>query len=599
MNDPIKSHYMTTRTLMRRLFREHLSGYKKQLAFAIMCMTIGAACTAAFAKLIEPILDRIFIAKDQTALWPVGLLVVLVFVLRGFASYGEAVIMNSIGQGIIRDIQNRMFRHIIHADLAFFHGSQIGALVSRFMYDVNMLRAATSNTITGMGKDVLTLVFLMGLLFYQDPALAVVAVVVFPMTAIPIDRLGKKIRRIAGNSQGAAGQYSSLLEQIFHGMRHVKSNNSEVDEINRSAQMTEHIYKLSQKSQRYRALSAPVMEIFGSVAICAVIVYGGKQVIEGTRTAGAFFSFITALLLAYEPLKGLAKLNAVLQEGMAAAQRVFDLLLVEPKITDRPGAKPLQLSAGAIEFEHVVFSYDNGHRALHDVTLNFPAGKTVALVGASGGGKTTILNLIPRFYDVDYGAIRIDGQDVRDVTLHSLRDVMALVSQETLLFDDTIRANIAYGQTNASEVDIIQAAKAAGAHDFIAALPDGYNTIVGPQGAKLSGGQRQRIAIARAMLKNAPILLLDEATSALDNQTEKQVQAALQTLMRGRTTIIIAHRLSTITHADLIYVIDGGMVVETGTHDQLLAQNGLYAKLYHMQFGNAESNHCGLMAANA
>ncbi len=593
MNQSIKSNFATTRALMGRLMREHVKDYKAPLMLAVLMMTIVAASTAAFAKLIEPILDKIFIAKNADALWPIGLTVVAVFGIRGLATYAEAMLMNKVGQGIIRDMQNRMFQHIIRADLAFFHGSQTGALVSRFTYDVSMLRYAVSNTITGMGKDILTLVFLAGMLFYQDSKLAVIALIVFPLTAIPISRLGKKVRKLAGSSQGSAGQYASLLEQIFHGIRHVKANNAEADEISRSESLTGILYKLSQKSQKYRSLNSPIMEFFGAIAICSVIVYGGYQVIEGQKTTGAFFSFITALLLAYEPLKGLAKLNSGLQEGMAAAQRVFDLLATQPRITDAPDAHDLVLRHGRIEFQNVSFVYDNGYAALNGVNIDFPAGKTTALVGASGGGKTTIMNLIPRFYDVTSGAVLIDGQDVRGLTSHSVRDALALVSQETLLFDDTIRSNIAYGQKDASELDIIQSAKSAGAHEFITGLPEGYDTIVGPNGSKLSGGQRQRIAVARAMLKNAPILLLDEATSALDSQTERQVQEALQLLMRGRTTIVIAHRLSTIVQADLIHVIEAGRVLESGTHQELLARGGEYAKLYNLQYQTHNNYHTG------
>jgi subfamily B ATP-binding cassette protein MsbA len=328
------------------------------------------------------------------------------------------------------------------------------------------------------------------------------------------------------------------------------------------------------------------MESLGSVAVALVILYGGHQVLSGTRTPGAFFSFITALLLAYQPLKVLASLNINLQEGLAAAHRIFTVLDVEPEIREAPGAAPLAIKGGEIRFDNVRFAYKDGALALDGATFTVPAGKTVALVGASGAGKSTILNLIPRFYDVDRGAVTIDGTNVREATLASLRAAVALVSQEVSLFDDTVRANIAYGRFGASEAEIVAAAKAAAADEFIRALPQGYETTVGEHGLKLSGGQRQRIAIARAMLKNAPILLLDEATSALDTESERQVQAALRTLMRGRTTLVIAHRLSTVVDADLIHVIDGGRVAETGTHAELLRQDGIYARLYALQFAD-------------
>lgn len=588
MADRTKKH-VATGALMRRLWREHITHYKGRLGLALIMMIVVAGCTAAFAKLIEPILDEIFIQKNGSALWPVALSVLFVFTMRGLATYGEAVIMNGVGQGIIRDIQNRMFRHIIQADLSFFHSSPIGTLISRFTYDVNMLRYAVSNTITGMGKDIITLAFLTCLLFYQDMKLATIALVVFPMTAIPIVKLGRKMRKVANATQGTAGVYTALLEQIFNGIRQVKSYHTEAAETARAEGMTQSLYKLSQKSQRVRSLNSPIMEFFAAIAIFIIIVYGGSEVMAGTRTAGAFFSFITALLLAYEPLKSLAKINAGLQEGLAAAQRIYDMLAVPPHISDAPQAKPLNLLRGEIRFEKVGFTYEGGVEALRGVDLSIPAGKTVALVGSSGSGKTTILNLIPRFYDVKSGAITIDGQDIRKVTLLSLREKIGLVSQETILFDDTILANISYGQGQATMDQVIEAAKRADAHDFIMALPDGYDTVVGAHGVKISGGQRQRIAVARAMLKNAPILLLDEATSALDTETERQVQSALKKLMAGRTTIIVAHRLSTIVDADLIYVIDEGRIVESGTHAELLYRKGAYAKLYEMQFQDIDA----------
>jgi ATP-binding cassette, subfamily B, bacterial MsbA len=583
MTAPIITTRQTTRQLFARLFRDHIRHYRGYLLLAVLAMMVAAGATAGFAKLIEPILDDIFIAKNAAALWPIALAVVGVFVLRGLANYAEAVCMSHTGQGIIRDLQNRMFRHVIGADLQFFQSQPVGSLVSRFTFDVQMLRAAVSNTITGVGKDVFTLIFLAGVLLYQDASLALVAIVVFPLTAWPITRVGRRVRKIAGSTQDAAGDFTSFLEQIFYGARQVKANLGEARANERARDAAEELFTLSQRSQRYRALTSPLMEFIGALAIAAVVVYGGQQVILGNKTTGEFFSFITALILAYEPLKNLAKLNATLQEGMAAAQRIYDFLAYQPRIVDSPLARPLRLVAGEIEFRDVVFGYGQGQNVLRGINLKIPARKTVALVGPSGGGKSTILNLLPRFYDIQSGQIFIDGQEVRALTLFSLRQSMALVAQETLLFDDTVWANIIYSKPDASMAEVEAAARAAEAHDFIQSLPDGYQTVVGPNGSKLSGGQRQRIAIARAMLKNAPILLLDEATSALDSQTEQQVQAALQQLMAGRTTLVIAHRLSTITQADWIYVIGQGQVIEQGTHAQLLAQNGSYAELYRLQ----------------
>jgi ATP-binding cassette, subfamily B, bacterial MsbA len=392
------------------------------------------------------------------------------------------------------------------------------------------------------------------------------------------------MRRVSVNTQVEFGQLTTLLSQTFQGARHVKAYGMEDYEKGRAAALFERIFRLADRANRTRARAGPMMEALGGAAIALVIFYGGHQVIVGARTPGAFFSFITALLLAYQPVKSLATLNAALQEGLAAAQRVFEVLDIEPTIRDRPRARKLRLAGGEVRFDRVRFGYQPGTVALDGISLTVPAGSTVALVGPSGAGKSTMLNLIPRFYDVDAGTIAIDGQEIGSVTLASLRGAIALVSQEVSLFDDTVRANIAYGRFGAPQADIEAAAAAAGAAGFIGELPQGYDTLVGERGVRLSGGQRQRLAIARAMLKDAPILLLDEATSALDSESERQVQAALRALMRGRTTVVIAHRLSTIVGADLICVLDRGQIVETGRHAQLLAKGGLYARLYEIQF---------------
>jgi len=383
---------------------------------------------------------------------------------------------------------------------------------------------------------------------------------------------------------------TTLLDETFQGARHVKAYTMEAQETARATVAIEKIFSLTRKAARVQAISRPLMESLGGIAMALAILYGGSQVIDGTMTTGELASFLAALLAAYKPMKNIANLNATLQQGLAAAQRVFNILDIEPQIADRDGAKPLARVRGEIKFDDVRFSYSTKATALNGIDLDIHAGKTVALVGPSGAGKSTILNLIPRFYDPQVGTVTIDGQDVRDVTLDSLRDAIALVSQEISLFDDTIRANIAYGKPDASVDEIIQAAIDADAHEFISALPDGYDTHVGGRGVKLSGGQRQRIAIARAMVKDAPILLLDEATSALDTETERQVQAALARLKQGRTTVVIAHRLSTIVDADTIFVMEDGRVVETGSHAELLAREGAYSRLYALQFSGEDTN---------
>jgi ATP-binding cassette, subfamily B, bacterial MsbA len=442
--------------------------------------------------------------------------------------------------------------------------------------------------LAAIGKDAVTVVFLMALMFYQDWLLALISCFAFPLAIRPLMGIGRRMRRVSANTQVEIGLLTTLLSQTFQGARHVKAYGMEAYEESRASTLFERIYKLVDRANRTRSRASPMMEALGGAAVAVVIAYGGYQVINDARTPGAFFSFITALLLAYQPLKSLANLNASLQEGLAAAHRLFEVLDIEPDIRDAPDVRPLHLAGGEIRFENVRFGYQPAVVALDDISLTIPAGSTVALVGPSGAGKSTVLNLIPRFYDVSEGSIAIDGQDVRSLTLSSLRGALALVAQEASLFDDTVRANIAYGRLDATDAQIAAAAAAAGADRFIAELPQGYDTLVGEHGTRLSGGQRQRLAIARAMLKDAPILLLDEATSALDNESERQVQAALKRLMQGRTTLVIAHRLSTIVGADLICVMDRGRIVESGKHAQLLARGGLYARLYETQFAPEE-----------
>ncbi len=573
----------TTLALVRRLARDQIRPLVPRLAFALLCMALAAGATGLLAKLMEPILDDVFRNGHPERLSEIALVVLAVFVVKGLAVYGQAVTMNYVGMRIIADVQRRLFDHVIGADLAFFHANPTGTLVSRFTNDANMLRGAVSDALTGIGKDSLTLIALVAVMFYQDWVLALVSFFAFPTAILPIARLGRRMRRVSASTQAEMGQFMTLLEETFQGARHVKAYGMERYEAGRARTIIENLFRLAQKAARTRAASSPVMETLGGLAIVAVIFYGGYEVIHGVRTPGTFFSFVTALLLAYEPMKRLANLNTSLQEGLAAAQRIFAVLDAAPAIVDRPNATALAVRGGAVRLEGVRFAYGPGKSALHDVTLELPAGKTVALVGPSGAGKSTIVNLIPRFYDVDAGRVTIDGIDVRQATLASLRAAIGLVSQEISLFDDTVAANIAYGRPEATRAEIARAAAMAGAHDFVERLPQGYDTRVGGLGVRLSGGQRQRIAIARAMLKGAPILLLDEATSALDSESERQVQAALAELMRGRTTLVVAHRLSTVADADLIYVIEDGRVLERGSHGELIAAKGLYARLWVLQ----------------
>jgi ATP-binding cassette, subfamily B, bacterial MsbA len=583
---PILEEGARTAALVLRLARDFMRPHLPRVVVAFLLMGAAAGSTALRAWLMQPVLDRVFVGRDASWLLLIAGAALAIALVKGIADYGEAVLMNHVGQRVIADVQIALFARLMRADLAYFHAHSSGTLISRFTSDAVLLRNAAANVLAAIGKDALTVIFLVGVMFYQDWLLALVSFFIFPVAIHPIVGIGRRMRRVTANTQIEVGQLTTLLSQTFQGARLVKAYGMEAYEERRAAALFERLFVLIDRATRTRSRASPMMETLGGTAIAIVILYGGHQVIDGARTPGAFFSFVTALLLAYQPLKSLANLNASLQEGLAAAHRIFQVIDVEPTIRDLPGAKPLNIAGGEIRFERVRFGYAPGAVALDGVCLTVPAGRTVALVGVSGAGKSTILNLIPRFFDVEEGSIAIDGQDIRSVTLASLRAAIAIVSQEVTLFDDTLRANIAYGRFGAPTEDIEAAARAAGIDGFIRELRDGYETQVGEHGVRLSGGQRQRIAIARAMLKDAPILLLDEATSALDSESERQVQVALRTLIRGRTTLVIAHRLSTVQGADLICVVDRGRLVESGRHPELLARNGLYARLYAMQFAH-------------
>lgn len=577
---PLTKIDSSTRSLVKRLVNDYLRPYYKLLAWAIFFMVLSSAMTAAFAKLVEPILDEVLVKGRENMILPVGLSVFLVFFVSGVATYLHTLQMNKIGQSIVADIQRDLFGRFLGLDLRFFHDNPSGELVSRIVNDVNILRGTVSDGLTGIGKSLLTLVLLIGLMFWQDAHLTVLVFVIFPVTAYVVGKVGKKLRKISVTTQTETATMMYTLGQIFQGIRQVKAYGMESYESARAGKVIDRVRNLSIKATRVGTLVTPLNEALLGLALMSVIMYGGYQVTAGSLTTGELMSFITAFALAYEPIKRLSKLYNTVQQGMGAADRIFEMMDRQASICNLPDAKNLSVMQPVIVFEDVSFDYGDGDQALRNVSFMAPAGKMTALVGPSGAGKTTVINLIPRFYDVNQGRIQIDGVDIRDLTIESLRRNIAFVSQDITIFDDTVRTNIAYGREGATEADIVAAAKSAAAHDFIMALPDGYNTVLGEDGVKLSGGQRQRISIARAVLRNAPILLLDEATSALDNESERLIQASLNELQKGRTTIVIAHRLSTVQHADQIIVLEGGSVAEQGTHDSLLAKDGLYARMY-------------------
>lgn len=579
MPKPLSRMDSSTRTLMTRLIKGYLRPYLKLLGWAVFFMVLSAAMTATFAKLVEPVLDEVLVNGNKAMIVPVSVSVFLVFLISGIATYIHTLQMNKIGQSIVADIQRDLFRRFMGLDLRFFHENPSGELVSRIVNDVNVLRATVSDGLTGIGKNFLTLVLLLGLMFWQDPVLTMIVFIVFPVAAFAVGKVGKKLRAISRTMQEETATMTYTLGQIFQGIRQVKAYGKEGYEAERAGLVIERVKKLSIKGTRVGTLTTPLNEALLGLALMSVIMYGGFHVTAGELTAGELMSFITAFALSYEPIKRLSKLYNTIQQGMGAADRIFSMMDREADIRSREGALVLDVHQPQISFENVGFDYASGEPALDQVNMIIPAGKMTALVGPSGAGKTTVMNLIPRFYDVVSGAIKIDGVDLRDITLESLRQNIAFVSQDVTIFDDTVMANISYGAASATEEEIISAARLAAAHDFILALPNGYGTILGEDGVKLSGGQRQRLAIARAVLRNAPILLLDEATSALDNESERLIQASLNELQKGRTTLVIAHRLSTVQHADQIIVMDSGRVVESGRHQELLAKGGLYARM--------------------
>jgi ATP-binding cassette, subfamily B, bacterial MsbA len=578
-----------TYSLMKRLIKEYVRPYLQQIIIALIFMVVTSAATAASVYLLKPVIDNIFISKNADLLWPLGIAIVFVFMIKSLAHFGQATMMSWMGLRIITDIQVMLYDHLMKMDLAFFHNNPSGTLVSRFLNDTLLVRNTATKVLTSAGKDVTQFIGLIIVMLVTNWQLALFAMLVFPITLGPVLKIGRRIRKVTANTQEQLSVFINLLNQTFNGIRHVKAYRMEVYEQKRVRDITEVVRALIFKSERTKALNSPIVETVSGFAIASVIIFTGYQVIDGSKTPGDFFAFISAAMMAYEPAKRLANLNSEMQGGLAGAERLFRMLAIKPLIKTQENAVDLVVKGGEIEFKNVNFSYTEDTPALQGLTIHVPAGKTVALVGPSGAGKSTVLNLVPRFYDANGGSICIDGQDVKNVTLSSLRRSSALVSQEIVLFDDTISSNIAYGRLGASQEDIIRAAKNAAAHEFIIELPHGYDTMVGENGVKLSGGQRQRVSIARAMLKNAPILLLDEATSALDTESERKVQTALQELMKDRTSLVIAHRLSTVVDADLIYVIDHGRVAEQGTHLELLQQEGIYAKLYAMQFNDEET----------
>lgn len=555
---------------------------------AIICMLGHSATDGALPFLVQRVFDDVFGSKNMAMLYYIPAAVVVLFAARGLFHFGQAYLTSYVGLKIVNDVRNRLNRHLQFMALSFFHRHPTGTLISRVGHDVALLRATLTDASTSLLRDTASLVVLIAVALWKDWVLASIAFVVFPASVLPMMRLSRRIKRITRRSQVSTGALTSILQESIQGNRVVKAFGMEEYEIRRYFDESRRMLKQSLKASRTKALVAPTMEILAAFAIAAVIWYGGWSVIGGGRTHGEFMAFLAAMFLMYQPFKSLAKTYTLVQQGIAGAERVFEILDLEPDIREKPDAKAASRFSHAIEFHDVSFGYHD-KEVLKNIHLKVRAGEMVALVGVSGVGKSTLADLIPRFYDVTSGRITMDGVDIRDLTLKSLRSQIGIVNQHTFLFNDTVRNNIAYGHPERSIEEVIAAAKAAHAHEFVSELPHGYDTVIGEMGMELSGGQRQRVAIARALLKDAPILILDEATSALDIESERLVQEALENLMTTRTTLVIAHRLSTIRRADRIVVLVDGMIVEEGTHEELVARKREYSRLYTLQLLEEEA----------
>jgi subfamily B ATP-binding cassette protein MsbA len=558
---------------------------KLRLFLAMVCMLVIALASSATAFLVKPVLDDIFFNKNITMLKIIPLAVVLIYFLRGLGMYGQDYLMNYVGENIIKDLRNELYDRIQDLPIAFFHKEKTGVLMSRITNDVNIIKTMVSTAVTGSLKDSFTILGLTFVIFYRDWKMALFAFIILPVAFFPIVEFGRRVRRISTGWQEAMADLNSFLHETIAGNKIVKAFGMESYEKKRFFKKTLDLFKLEMKGVIARSLSSPIMEFLGGLGIAFIIWYGGYKVITGSSTAGTFFSFMAAVLMLYDPVKKLSGLNNAIQQGLAAADRVFDIIETEPDIKERMDPIAIKRGPHRVTFENVYFKYDDV-MVLKNINLNVNAGEVLALVGMSGGGKTSLVNLIPRFYEVTRGAIRIDGIDIRDISISSLRDQMGIVTQEPILFNDSIRNNIAYGKWDATDKEVIKAAEAAYAYDFIQSFPNKFDTNIGELGGRLSGGEKQRICIARALLKDAPILILDEATSSLDAEAEMLVQKALENLMKGRTTFVIAHRLSTIDYADRIVVIVNGQVEEEGRQEELISMQGEFFKLYQMQYSN-------------
>tara|TARA_B110000444_G_scaffold30959_1_gene26213 strand:- start:680 stop:2446 length:1767 start_codon:yes stop_codon:yes gene_type:complete len=576
--------YYTFRTI-GRIWKSYAKGSTKLLLIALSCNAIVALTTPALPELIRRVIDDIFVNADRSMLTILPLVALSIMLIRAIGTYGANVAINYIGQGIVGSLQKDLYKSILNSDLSYINSIHSARFISSFTADSSKLRETMSSVVVNLSRNILMVIGLVGYLFYVDATLATIFFIVIPPAAIGLKFLGKRLRKAIRMSLEEIGTLSALVSETIKGIRIIKAYGKEQIHIKKASTVIDRVVKFSMKGVRARSASAPIMEIVTGVAIACIIYYAGNKSLDGLMTVGSFMAFTTAAGLLYDPLKAVANLQAMLQEGIAASQRLFPILDNKPKIIDKKDFKKLDKISGSISFENVSFSYsESENTVLNNISIEINSGQTVAFVGPSGAGKSSLLNLVPRFYDVSSGRVKIDGIDIKDLSLSDVRESSALVSQDTLIFDLSIRENIIFGNDYVTEDFFQKVCKDSLVDDFVKDLKLGYETVAGESGVRISGGQKQRIAIARAMIKNAPILLLDEATSSLDSDSEKKVQIALDALIKNKTALVIAHRLSTIRNVDIIYVIDQGKIVEKGNHASLIQQDGLYSFLFKTQF---------------
>lgn len=573
-----------------RLMR-YLARYRFRLGAAFVCSALVAGLSGAYAWLVRPVLDDIFIKKDEWMLMVLPVAILAVAALKGLFNYGQSYLMNYVGTRAVADIREELFLHLMRLPVGFHDANTSGRLMSRVFNDVSLMANAVAGVLKDLFQQGLTFLAMLGVIFYQNWKLAAVSIVVVPISSLTMVRMGQRLRRLASSGQEQVGDMTSSLQESLTGIRIVKAFGSEEAETDRFARSNKAYLRTAMKAIQVSSLASTHMEVIGVVGVAAIIWYGGYLVIHGSMTPGAFFSFLAAMFMAYTPIRRLAGANNTVQQALAGAERVFAVLDLETEQARDHGRRELPAISRTLEFTGVTFQYEGTDRpALAGIDLTVRAGEVVALVGSSGSGKSTLVSLVPRFYDPTEGVILLDDQDIRDGTLASLRRQIGIVSQSTVLFDDSVRNNIAYGRADATDEQVTEAAKAAYADEFIRRLPEGYATMIGENGVKLSGGERQRLAIARAILRDPPLLILDEATSALDSESERIVQLAMTNLMKNRTTLVIAHRLATVQNADRIVVLERGRIVEAGSHEELLQRGGLYKRLHAIQFSETTMN---------